>query len=1622
MRKFILRKTSYFALFLLVLQLFLPIASPFAEESSMLPPSNLAVQQVTPDDVKLTWSSVFGATGYNVYEIKEGQLILLSEVTTTSYTLNNLAEGSYRYVVSTLSTEGESGPCAPVSVDIVYPDMEAPTSITPTIKNGNDIVLSWNASSYAEEYHLYQIAEDGQKTLVTSTTARAYTISNAPEGNYTFSVSAFHSLYGESPLSTPVDVELVYPIIGAPSNLTYTVMNGNDVTLKWDSVPYATNYKIYKIIDGEKVLESTVSSTSVKYTTVPAGTVVYEVHASSDRFGESVEGSQITVTVSDITMTAPGNLTYKVQNINDIVLAWDSVTNATGYKIYQVIDGQKVLKSTATKTSVTYTKMPAGDYVFEVYSYSDRFGESAEGSQVSLTIEGVALGAPANFQYEIQAGNNIVLSWASVSNAESYKVYQIVDDQRILKSTVTGTTVTYTNMPEGEYQYEVHSYSSRFGESVEGSQLSLVLVHPTMQPPTNLVQTVKSESSFTLSWEASPYATNYKVYQIVNGQKVLKSTVSTTTVTYSNMAPGEYTYIVNSYSTRFGESVEGAQLTFTMEGQVLAPPTNATYAITNGNDIKLTWTAAEYATGYKIYQVIDGEKILKTSVTGTYYTFTNLPSGDYKFIIHTYSTLFGESPEGAEVTISLVVPTMAAPDNLTYKVQNGNYVVLSWEAVQYANSYKVYELIDGQKVLKNTVTSLSTTISNVPAGNHTFIVHSVSSRFGESPIGSEISLTMNEYTMAPPANLTQSIKNGNDIYLKWDAVTYATAYKVYQIIDGQPVLQRTVTSAATTFTNMPEGEYTYEIHSYSDRFGESPEGSQVSFKLTISEMRAPANLTQSIRNGNDIYLKWDAVTYATAYKVYQIIDGQPVLQRTVTSTATTFTNMPEGEYTYEIHSYSDRFGESPEGSQVFFELTFPTMQAPGNLTQSISNGNDIYMRWSAADYAKSYNVYQIIDGKPVLQRTVTGTSVAFTNMPEGEYTYEVHSYSDRFGESSLGSTVNFTLTWPIVVPPQLTGTVFNANNITLTWQKATWANEYRLYQITGDTKQLVYKGTALSFKVYNLTEDTHSFEVTAYSNRFGESKPSNQVTEKIVYPIMQPPTVSLKLLSNTSALVLWDFITYANGYNIYEMMDGKPVLVAEKVNNLSYTLSNLSYANHEYYVTSYSNSFGESEPSNIVLAKLIVDTEAPITTANAPMDWTNQNPVITLSATDNEAGVANTYYSLNDSAFVEGTTVTIEKEGVNKLSFYSVDKVGNIETAHTIYVRVDQTAPVTKVNEVPTGYTKPITLKLDVTDEQSGVAKTYYSINGSQYMEGTSFLIEKEGVNEVSFYSIDQAGNVENTQTVTVKVDNVSPVTTSNAPETWSKENVLVNLTAKDELSGVSKTFYSINGLEYVEGTSLTVENEGINKLSFYSVDHAGNIETAQTVEVKIDKTAPIVSLDLNEEYELGSSLPIQYTANDDLSGIVSDQLMVYGPNETAGKAAVNGTNLVLDKPGVYKLTVTATNGAGLTTIIEKQIVVYIPATIEVTPKVIKGNNGIFTVRVDLPNKYSSKGFDLNTAKLNGINALNSNNGYYNQAKNGQFKFERSDFNWIPSEMTVEFRCYLDGYLIVGQTNVKVQK
>ncbi|UUZ92554.1 hypothetical protein LJK87_45730 [Paenibacillus sp. P25] len=159
-----------------------------------------------------------------------------------------------------------------------------------------------------------------------------------------------------------------------------------------------------------------------------------------------------------------------------------------------------------------------------------------------------------------------------------------------------------------------------------------------------------------------------------------------------------------------------------------------------------------------------------------------------------------------------------------------------------------------------------------------------------------------------------------------------------------------------------------------------------------------------------------------------------------------------------------------------------------------------------------------------------------------------------------------------------------------------------------------------------------------------------------------------------------------------------------------------------------------------------------------------------------------------------------------------------------------------------------------------GVVKDLSSLNNAEYFEGMP------------------AGEDKN-----VMIDKVKALLSW-----WTPDNTItVTLTAADSLSGVAKTLYSVNGGAYAEGTSVKVPKNSVNQIAYYSIDQAGNTETSHSMTVSTGK--PVVTMDLNGEYALGTTLQLNYSAKDDQSGIAAGYMSVTYPGAAGGQALLNG-------------------------------------------------------------------------------------------------------------------------------------
>ncbi len=324
---------------------------------------------------------------------------------------------------------------------------------------------------------------------------------------------------------------------------------------------------------------------------------------------------------------------------------------------------------------------------------------------------------------------------------------------------------------------------------------------------------------------------------------------------------------------------------------------------------------------------------------------------------------------------------------------------------------------------------------------------------------------------------------------------------------------------------------------------------------------------------------------------------------------------------------------------------------------------------------------------------------------------------------------------------------------------------------------------------------------------------------------------------------------------------------------------------------------------------------APTTSPNAA-GWYNSNVTVAWTCSDNAGG------SGIDGACPADSTISSEGTGLTTSASVS-DRAGNTTTATSSpAVKIDQTAPSTSASvsgplSSSGWYTGAVTVTLAGSDNLSGVATTYYRVDGgtAQVYAG-SFSHNLAGTHTIAFWSVDTADNGETAKTVEVKIDGGLPtITGSRTPAAnangWNNTDVTVSFTCSDAETSIASC-----------SSPTTLSAAGANQsVTGTAVDAAGNTATATVSGISIDKTAPTVgalSFSVNPK-AVSESTQLSATAGDALSGVAGGEYF-FGTNDPgvgSGTAmalsgstlsATIGTSLL---PGVYTVNVRSQDRAG---------------------------------------------------------------------------------------------------------------
>ena len=685
----------------------------------------------------------------------------------------------------------------------------------------------------------------------------------------------------------------------------------NDVTGSWQSL--VTKYASEGRSENRMLYANGYSEIFATDLSLVSGTLKNEVNQVQFTLvaGESGDDDEPTPTLA-----TPTNLSATALSETEIRLSWDAVEGAVEYNVYE---GEEVI-GTLAQTSVDMTDLdPGTEYCFSVTAV-DGENESAKSAPACATTETVQTVA-TTFSFDFNDG--------AITGMHTFQGYGATGFSWVTPQMHNTIDVVVENLK---------AYYKGVDGSIAVYSMTHDLLEDAIRIPDNYIVTngayLITETS-TLEWDIRQAedgkSDNYSIVISEDGTNFVDiwferyGNKTGETKAYSLVDyVGKEVYIgFHHYQQTDGGALCLDNVKLVIDSQITpedpvdptapAIPDNVKAVAFSESTIKLTWNAAENATSYNIYY---GEDVVATSVTETSYMVENLD--DNTTYCFTVTAVNGEkesakSSETCATTFEATPEAPAAPTNLEAKPLTDSTIELTWDAVEDAKTYNVY-----QGMIKLiTVAEPTHIVTGLQAGKEFCFTVTAINKGGESPKSAQAcATTLVEEGFEKPAipqNFTVQAVVKGELRLTWDAVEGADEYNIYE---GDEVIG-TIVQTSVDMTDLDSNkEYCFSVTAV-NKGGESDKTEEVC-ETTLEDAAsiAPQNLTVMALIHNELRLSWDEVEGATKYKVYQFDE----LLGSISNTTVDIYNLADDtEYCFSVSAIIG--GEETAKSEEVCETT-----------------------------------------------------------------------------------------------------------------------------------------------------------------------------------------------------------------------------------------------------------------------------------------------------------------------------------------------------------------------------------------------------------------------------------------------------------------------------------------------------------------------------------------------------------------------------------------------------------------------------------------------------------------------------------------------------------------------------
>ena len=444
------------------------------------------------------------------------------------------------------------------------------------------------------------------------------------------------------------------------------------------------------------------------------------------------------------------------------------------------------------------------------------------------------------------------------------------------------------------------------------------------------------------------------------------------------------------------ESYKDAKAAYTVKVNNLATP--AVPKVTNGKDgAVVTWTAVKNAETYSVWRKTSstGWKKLAT-VEGTTYTDKTAESNQtYYYTIRCMNA--GKNICTSDYNRTGTKVYYLAPSNISSLTLTSNGIVVKWNKVAGAKSYRIYRKTTGGYTRIGTVNSGNTTSytdTTAESGKtYTYAVKPYNGNDSADYTGKQVT-----YLATPVLSTLANAANG--VSLKWNSISGAQKYYIYRKEGNGSYKKIAEVKDAVSYTDksVTSGKnYTYAVRALKESSMSAYTGKSINYL-------AQANVSALNNKDNGIEVKWSKVSGAKGYYVYRK-EGKNSYQKiatitnanTTSYTDTSVKNNNGKAYTYTVRAYANNALAVYTGKSVY-RIATPTITSVSN-----SRKGEVDVDWNDVKGAKGYQIQLSSDqsfSKDTTDETwvdyADGNGITITNCEKGDsFYFRVRAYKQN---------------------------------------------------------------------------------------------------------------------------------------------------------------------------------------------------------------------------------------------------------------------------------------------------------------------------------------------------------------------------------------------------------------------------------------------------------------------------------------------------------------------------------------------------------------------------------------------------------------------------------------------------